>query len=89
MCAVRVETGRVGLWMDPDVLGLLGGEGREHTWLGDPGECCRGKGQDADEVAARNQSSTDAYRGLGLRTFILGGREEMTHRRVFKARAGL
>ena len=38
VCAVRVETGRVGLWMDPDVLGLLGGEGREHTWLGDPGE---------------------------------------------------
>ena len=33
----------------------------------------RWKGQDADEVAARNQSSTDAYRGLGLRTFILGG----------------
>ena len=49
----------------------------------------RWKGQDADEVAARNQSSTDAYRGLGLRTFILGGREEMTHGRVFKAGAGL
>ena len=47
------------------------------------------KGQDADEVAARNQSSTDAHTGLGLRTFILGGREEMTHRRVFKVRAGL
>ena len=25
----------------------------------------RWKGQDADEVAARNQSSTDAYMGLG------------------------
>ena len=49
----------------------------------------RWKGQDADEVAARNQSSTDAYTGLGLRTFILAGGEEMTHRRVFKAGAGL
>ena len=48
----------------------------------------RWKGQDADEVAVRNQSSTDAYRGLGLRTFILGGREEMTHRRVFKQGQG-
>ena len=49
----------------------------------------RWKGQVADVVAARNQSSTDAHTGLGLRTFILGGREEMTHRRVFKVRAGL
>ena len=30
----------------------------------------RWKGQDADEVAARNQSSTDAYMGLGLRTLF-------------------
>ena len=49
----------------------------------------RWKGQDADEVAASNQSSTDAFTGLGLRTFILGGGREMTHRRIFKAGAGL
>ncbi|CAM9480964.1 unnamed protein product [Rangifer tarandus platyrhynchus] len=39
----------------------------------------RWKGQDAGQVAARNQSSTDAYTGLGPRTLILGAGEEVTH----------
>ena len=48
----------------------------------------RWKGQDADEVAARNQSSTDAYTGLGLRT-LFWEVEKRWHTEVFKAGAWL
>lgn len=47
------------------------------------------KGRMLMRLLPGNQSSTDAYMGLGLRTFILGGGREMTHREFFKEGAGL
>lgn len=57
-----------------DVLGLLGGEGREHTWLGDPREWAEVERAGCWMRLLSGISQVQMPMGLGLRTFILGGR---------------